>query len=263
MDGKQRAKAIVSLLRLSGQAMGLHLCFHDRLRRVQEVPQPWRHHRAAFCRRNKAHDLARCRAFDGDEVHRALSGLPDGRMHECPLGVTELAVPVMDGGLLVGVLFAGPCWCRQTPPPDPSLVVPPNRPWLESRLVLLRGVARLLGDLMRLDTEFLSGDRRLQITQYLQAHLDEPIHLADLARQIALSPSRTRHAIREIFALSFSDLVRSIKLQVGAHLLRMTDLPVGEVAARVGYADQSHFARLFARHLHRTPRAYRRERDQM
>ena len=118
LNDKQRSREIVRVLRLAGQAMGLHLCLHDCLRRVQEVPQPWRHHRAAICRRNKAHDHPRCRAYDGDEVHRALSGLPRGRIHECPLGVTELAVPVMDGGLLVGVLFAGPCWCRPTPPPN-------------------------------------------------------------------------------------------------------------------------------------------------
>lgn len=259
LNSKQRSREIVRVLRLAGQAMGLNLCLHDCLRRVQEVPQPWRHHRAAFCRRNKAHDHPRCRAFDGDEVHRALSGLPDGRIHECPFGVTELAVPVMDGGLLVGILFAGPCWQGRAPPPDPAMVVPPDRQWLESRLMLLRGVARLLGDLMRLDKEFLAGDRRLRITQYLQAHMADPIHLSDLARHISLSPSRTRHAIREIFSLSFLDLVRSIKLQMGAHLLRMTDLPVGEIAARVGYKDQSYFTRLFTRRLAKTPRAFRRE----
>jgi AraC-like DNA-binding protein len=259
LSGKQRAAEIVRVLRLAGQAMGLKLCLHDCLRRVQEVPQPWRHHRAAICRRSKARDEQRCRAFDGDEVHRALSGLPEGRIHECPLGVTELAVPVMDGGLLVGVLFAGPCWCRRTPPPAPGMVVLPDRQWLASRLLLLRGVARLLSDQMRLEGDYLPGDRRLKITQYLQAHIDRPIRLNDLARHISLSPSRTRHAIREIFSLSFLELVRSIKLQMGAHLLRMTDLPVGEIAARVGYQDQSYFARLFARRLAVTPRAFRRE----
>lgn len=57
----------------------------------------------------------------------------------------------------------------------------------------------------------MAGDRRLKITRYLQAHMDEPIRLEELARHISLSPSRTRHTIRETFSLSFRDLVHSIK----------------------------------------------------
>jgi AraC-like DNA-binding protein len=262
MNGKQRAKAIVALLRRAGQAMGLNLSFHDRLRRVREVPQAWRHHRAATCRRNKSRDLARCNAFDGVEVPRALNGRPEGRIHECPAGVTELAVAIMDRGLMVGVLFAGPCWRGRKPPPDPALVVRPSRTWLEGRLVLLRGVSRLLGELMRIEPENMPGDRALDITRYVRTHVAAPICLADLARHISLSPSRARHAIREIFDMPFLELVRSVKLQEGAHLLRTTDLPIGEVAARVGYEDQSYFARVFTRHLRLTPRAYRNEHHQ-
>lgn len=262
MDSQQRAKAIVSLLRRAGRAMGLQLSFHDRLRRARDVPQPWRHHRGAYCRGRKAQNLERCRAFDGVEVPLFLSGEPEGRIHECPMGVTELVVAIMDRGLLAGVLFAGPCWCRRTPPPDPAMVVRPGRKWLENRLVLLRGVARLLGELMRVDAQDLSGDRRLKITEYIRAHVSEPIYLADAARHLSLSPSRARHVIRAVFDLPFSELVRSIKLQEGAHLLRTTSLPIGEVAAQVGFEDQSYFTRVFTRHLRLTPRAYRREHRQ-
>lgn len=260
MPENKRGRDIVNLLRRSGRAMGLKLCFHDRLRRVQQdVPSTWRRHCSAFCNRQKVHLESSCRAFDIDEVHQALSGKPDGRIHECPFGVTELAVPVMERGLMVGVLFAGPCWRKAGPPPDADMVIPPNRDWLEDRLFLLRGVARLLGELMRSAHDAPQGDRRLEIARYLQAHIAESVYLDDLARHLSLSSSRTRHAIRELFDQTFSELLRSMKLQESAHLLRTTDLPVGNVAARVGFDDPSYFTRIFRRHLRIGPRAYRRQ----
>lgn len=257
---KKRGRDIVNLLRRAGRGMGLKLCFHDRLRRVQqEVPRNWRKHCNTFCNRRKAHELSSCMAFDVDVVHQALSGKPEGRIHDCPFGVTELAVPVMERGLMVGVLFAGPCWRKGGALPSRDMVVPPNTEWLKDRLVLLRGVARLLGELMRTDPDAPAGDRRLAITSYVKEHLDEPVYLGDLARHLSLSPSRMRHAIHELFDQTFSDLVRSIKLQESAYLLRTTDLPVGEIAARVGFDDPAYFARLFRRQLRVTPRVYRRQ----
>jgi AraC-like DNA-binding protein len=259
MDAQPRVDAIVALLRQAGEAMGLNLSFHDLLHRARKVPVSWRQHRAAYCVRRKAIAEPECAAFDGTEVRGVLRGLPAGRIHECPFGVTELAVPVAERGLMVAVLFAGPIWQRRTRPPAPGMVVRPGRAWLENRLVLLRGVARLLGELLVRDDEAGSGERRLAITRYIQEHMAEPVHLSALSHHLSLSPSRARHAVREIFDQSFSELVRSFKLQEAAHLLRTTALPIGEVAARVGFEDQSHFTRVFGRHLRQTPRAYRRE----
>ncbi len=42
------------------------------------------------------------------------------------------------------------------------------------------------------------------------------------------------------------------------HLLESTDRSIGSIAAQVGYHDASTFARLFARHVERSPRDYRR-----
>jgi transcriptional regulator GlxA family with amidase domain len=41
------------------------------------------------------------------------------------------------------------------------------------------------------------------------------------------------------------------------HLLETTDRTIGDIAAQVGYQDAGTFARLFARHVGQSPRAYR------
>ena len=48
-----------------------------------------------------------------------------------------------------------------------------------------------------------------------------------------------------------------------ARLLRFTDLTVGEVAFRVGYADPLYFSRAFKRHAGEPPMAYRERRAEV
>jgi transcriptional regulator GlxA family with amidase domain len=52
----------------------------------------------------------------------------------------------------------------------------------------------------------------------------------------------------------------NLRLQRARELLEITDLPMSEIAAHVGYDDPSYLARLFRRHFGTTPVSYRRER---
>ena len=158
LSGRMRRR-VAGLLRSAGGAIGLRLCFHDRLGRA-ELPEEWRTHPLAPCMAAKSIDNERCFGFDGVEVHRALAGNPDGRIHRCPAGYTELAVPVTCEGEAAGILFAGVCWTEDSEPPLPELVVPPGAGWLEDRLVVLRAVAVHLGELLRGEPSYVPPDRR-------------------------------------------------------------------------------------------------------
>ncbi|MFH1023715.1 MAG: helix-turn-helix domain-containing protein [Planctomycetota bacterium] len=249
---------IEGLLRRAGRALGLHLCFHDGRGQTARLPSRWKQHGAPGCRRVKATHLAECVAFDMGEVHRALAGRPEGRVHTCPFGVTEMAVPVMIEGLFAGVLFAGACWRGRGRPPHPGMIVVRDRDWLEDRLLLLRGVAAQLAAALRGPGTRPAGDRRDAILGYLRDRIAAPVYLPDLAGHLALSPSRARHVVREVFGMTFSALVRSVKLREAAIRLRTTDLPVGEVARQVGVPDPNYFSRMFSREFRMGPRAYRR-----
>ena len=54
--------------------------------------------------------------------------------------------------------------------------------------------------------------------------------------------------------------LRNQRLRLGERLLLGSDLAVGEVAARVGYASQSAFTAALSRYLGVTPRQLRRGR---
>lgn len=78
--------------------------------------------------------------------------------------------------------------------------------------------------------------------------------LADLA---AMSRTVFAERFTGAFGKPPGDVVRAARLQLGARLLRTTDLSVKEVATRVGFASRSHFSRTFKRLFGREPARFR------
>jgi AraC-like DNA-binding protein len=249
---------ICELMTSASRAMGLRLCFHDRFNQAG-LPREWTTHCNPACDQVKLAHHAECVAYDVFEVHSALSGSSVGRIHTCPFGFTDIAVPVRCAGLQVDVLFAGPCWTGNGPPPHPWLKIPPDPEWLQDRRVLLQAVAHELGRLLEGEQpQPLSGRRRL-ILNFLQDMMHEPVTLPDLAAELGLSPSRTGHLVRDLFDCTFPALVHDLKLREAASLLSNSALPVGRIATHLGYHDQSYFCRLFSRRYGCNPGCYRKK----
>lgn len=82
------------------------------------------------------------------------------------------------------------------------------------------------------------------------------LRLPGLARRIGASERALQRAFAEHGELSFSDELRSRRLEVAAGLLRGTDMPVGAIARRVGYGDHAPFTKAFHRQHGMSPRAY-------
>ncbi|MBN2711355.1 MAG: helix-turn-helix domain-containing protein, partial [Planctomycetes bacterium] len=178
--------------------------------------------------------------------------------HRCPAGYTELAVPVISGGIFSGILFAGQCWTHESPPPHPDLIVPPSLGWLEDRLTMLKAVANELGDLLLGRAYNAPRDRRTSILRFIDESMERHVTIEELAEHLKLSPSRAGHLIKETFNMTFPKLLNEVKLREAAHLLSSTDMPVGEVASIVGYNDQNYFSRIFSERYKMCPRDYRK-----
>lgn len=248
---------ILHLLARATRVLELRLTFHDLNRRSGRI-QPWTTHENPACVWAKeTFGTETCVAYDSRSVDRVMEGLPEGRIHQCPHGFTEIAMPVFNEGLYAGVLYAGPCWLGEDDPPHPWLKRPPGLGWLEDRRTLLRAVANELGDLLRGELSPMPVDRRQRILHYLGEALERPVTLNDLAEELDLSPSRTGHLVRELFGLTFPQLANAVKLREASHLLTSTDLGIAEVASRVGIDDPNYFSRLFKQRQGISPRAYR------
>jgi AraC-like DNA-binding protein len=85
----------------------------------------------------------------------------------------------------------------------------------------------------------------------------ESLTLNEIAVAVGVEPDRVARTFRRIFGEPISAYVRRIRVGMAANLLSTTSLPISQIAVEVGFADQSHLTRCFARYVGTTPGRYR------
>lgn len=90
------------------------------------------------------------------------------------------------------------------------------------------------------------------ILSYIDAHLFEPIVLADIAADLALSKSSVCHIFAEKMKISPKQYIIQKKLALAQKLITEGTLPT-EAALRIGYEDYSNFYRAYRRQFGKKP----------
>jgi len=107
------------------------------------------------------------------------------------------------------------------------------------------------------------GSRRLPYAA-LNAHIDQyaayPLQVADLARVAGLSSARLHARFVAECGQTPMEYIRSRRLHKAVGLLRDSQLPIGEIAHRVGYSSQSAFAAAVQREFGVSPGKLRQSR---
>jgi transcriptional regulator GlxA family with amidase domain len=98
-----------------------------------------------------------------------------------------------------------------------------------------------------------------RVEEYIEAHLDSALNIAELAASAGISVSHfSRSFLRSVGFTPHRYIMR--RRLVRAHdLLVQTDLAVAEVALATGFADQSHFCRCFREFTGLPPRSFRKQ----
>jgi AraC-like DNA-binding protein len=94
---------------------------------------------------------------------------------------------------------------------------------------------------------------------FLHDRYADSVSLADVATAVGIEPERMARVFRRAFGEPLASYLRRIRVNVAAHLLVSTAEPISQVAADVGFTDQSHLNRWFARYVGTTPARYRAE----
>lgn len=85
-----------------------------------------------------------------------------------------------------------------------------------------------------------------------------PVRVRDVAREVDVHPMRLVRAFEAHFGVPPSTYLRRVRVEWATAQLAATDEPLAAIAARAGYADQSHFTRDVRRGTGLTPLQYRR-----
>lgn len=97
------------------------------------------------------------------------------------------------------------------------------------------------------------------VLSYIEENLGEPITLDMLAQLANVSRFHFARQFRRSTGLSAMAYVERSRLERSRDLIRSGALSLTEIAALMGFADQSHFTRRFRRQFGHTPSAYARE----
>jgi AraC-like DNA-binding protein len=85
----------------------------------------------------------------------------------------------------------------------------------------------------------------------------QPVQVAVHAQAMGLSPAALTRQFRRHFGQSIPDFVFTLRVDAASRLLESSEAPLAAIASRLGFADQSHFARAFQRAMGVAPGAYR------
>jgi AraC-like DNA-binding protein len=110
-----------------------------------------------------------------------------------------------------------------------------------------RGAARLM------PSDFTTSTRQL-----VECLLQEQCPGIQIAAEAAGMSSRTFQRRLGEAGLSFTGLVTECRLRLAREWLAVSEIPVAEIAATLGYNDASNFSRAFRRQTGRAPVAFRR-----
>jgi transcriptional regulator GlxA family with amidase domain len=94
----------------------------------------------------------------------------------------------------------------------------------------------------------------------MRANLSENISRCDVADAVGLSEWHFSRVFHEAVGESYSKTLQRCRVDRASELLIRSDRPLAEIALECGFADQSHFTKVFRRNTGRTPGQVRQER---
>ena len=95
-----------------------------------------------------------------------------------------------------------------------------------------------------------------QVIEYVDAHLDQDLTLADLAAIAQLSPNYFTRLFKQSTRLTPHQYVIQQRVERAKRLLREGKLAIADIALEVGFAHQSHLNRHFKRWVGMTPKIF-------
>ncbi|SFS46534.1 response regulator [Paenibacillus sp. BC26] len=97
----------------------------------------------------------------------------------------------------------------------------------------------------------------LKAAHYIREHLDEDLHLDEVAREVGVSRSYFSECFKDITTTSFQSYLRDVRMSYALKLLEETTLPIYAVSQKSGYPNEKYFSKVFRTLFHLLPSEYR------
>jgi AraC family transcriptional regulator len=106
----------------------------------------------------------------------------------------------------------------------------------------------------------LTAWQRRRVLEHIETRLAKPLKNRELAAVLGYSEFHFNVAFRNALGHAPHEYLIRRRIERAQQLMLATDLPLCQIAAECGLADQSHLSRLFRRVVGETPAAWRKNR---
>jgi AraC family transcriptional regulator len=103
----------------------------------------------------------------------------------------------------------------------------------------------------------LAPRRLSRVLEYMRERLGGELSLADMAAAAEISPSHFAVLFKRATGMSPHRYALNQRIERARELLQDVAIPISEIAAQTGFADQSHLTRVMRRHTGLTPKMIR------
>ncbi|MBC7325574.1 MAG: response regulator [Moorella sp. (in: Bacteria)] len=122
----------------------------------------------------------------------------------------------------------------------------------------LQGCLMALVDHVAASREQRNSSLINRASQFIEANFSRELTLEEVAQQVYLSPCYFSRLFKQVKGQNFIDYLTRVRLKAARELLLNTNLPVAEIAERVGYRDARYFGQVFKKQEGYTPSTFRK-----
>ncbi|NUU76905.1 AraC family transcriptional regulator [Paenibacillus xylanilyticus] len=97
-----------------------------------------------------------------------------------------------------------------------------------------------------------------RIAAIVRTEYDQELSLESISERLHYTPNYLSSIFRKEYGMTFSDYLMGFRLEVARKWLVDTDMPIKDIAERLGYQNSQNFIRSFRKKEHVTPGAYRK-----
>lgn len=102
-----------------------------------------------------------------------------------------------------------------------------------------------------------------RVISYIKQHIAEDVSREEIANHVFLNPDYLTRIFKKETGMAVSDYLFQERLKLAQELLTKTDMSISAVASHIGYANFSHFSRMFKKHTDLNPVEYRQVHQQV
>ena len=215
-----------------------------------------------------------CRTSDIERLSEVKKSC-EATVYTCPCGVTEVIVPVIREGGIIGYIFCS-MGIRQGCGDDVVASVSSVSSGLSADEVKRAvDMCRTISDgeitaylsMLKLVAEHIARDPSPSETDesigklikyYVKNNLDQKITLSDIALSLHCSTVTLTEHFKAEFGITIMDYVMKKRMELSEKLLLSTDEPLRVVAALSGFSDVEYFSRSFKKYYGASPAAWRK-----